>query len=448
MKRDLFIVAVFIFQLFISGCGNNIEETIGNKKVIKGTFVMNGYYGGKKDDWFFHVIPTEEGYIGWGYTQSYGEGFEDVLLVDFDKKWNIRWMKTYGTKVTDVLKDLKVEGNHLYLAGYFYPSDPAEYSGWLAKIRINDGSIEWVRKVYFNGTYFGEEGTLLRGICINGDELVTFSELIVSGDVNAIGVISFSKDEGLPDESVFFREVDIYHYNLGIRGCFVDGDRILSGYIAVGLESPVAGLLEFSNGKLKFKGVGLDVSGYKTYLLDPKIYNGKIYLINSTEDSYILRTDKNLSSFSAMNAFLGTNTIVINDVVENGDSVVLTGEVNDASIFARTKWKEGSVFGKYFYDEEEENFFSFYDVIKKDDSYRIVFSGNGGEINEKDIAVTIKEIPIYKIITEDVSDYIDEEVSVLVEKYENDFKVHSIKLYPSSIPHGGVDFGFIDVRGD
>ncbi len=54
-------------------------------------------FGGSQDDWFNCVRQTSDGgYIGVGWTYSYGEGLADVYVVKLDRNGEVTWQKTYG----------------------------------------------------------------------------------------------------------------------------------------------------------------------------------------------------------------------------------------------------------------------------------------------------------------------------------------------------------------
>jgi hypothetical protein len=64
-----------------------------------GTLQWTKTYGGGLDDWGVSVIhaPSNTGYIITGYTDSFGNGDRDIILVRTDREGNAVWSKTFGT---------------------------------------------------------------------------------------------------------------------------------------------------------------------------------------------------------------------------------------------------------------------------------------------------------------------------------------------------------------
>jgi len=95
-------------------------------------------FGGKKDDFCFHVEQTSDGgYILAGYTSSYGHGDIDAWVVKVDKDGNEEWNKTFGGKKWDRALWVEQTGD----GGYIIAGDTMSFSwvdyvfiGWVIKI--------------------------------------------------------------------------------------------------------------------------------------------------------------------------------------------------------------------------------------------------------------------------------------------------------------------------
>ncbi|MBI4555679.1 MAG: VCBS repeat-containing protein [Planctomycetes bacterium] len=62
-----------------------------------GNIVWQRTLGGSNYDWGYSIQQTSDGgYILTGYTNSFGAGLEDILVLRLDSSGNIVWQKTYG----------------------------------------------------------------------------------------------------------------------------------------------------------------------------------------------------------------------------------------------------------------------------------------------------------------------------------------------------------------
>lgn len=80
-----------------------------------GNQVWTKTYGGAKPDFPYHLLPTADGnYFLIGYSQSYGGGDADILLLKIDPSGNLIWQKTYGGSGNDYGKDIisTTDGNY------------------------------------------------------------------------------------------------------------------------------------------------------------------------------------------------------------------------------------------------------------------------------------------------------------------------------------------------
>ncbi len=72
----------------------------------EGTRGWRGYYGGKDDDFAHAIIPTGDGYLMAGKTESYGLGNMDAYLVKLDKAGKEEWYAAYGGGDDDIANDV------------------------------------------------------------------------------------------------------------------------------------------------------------------------------------------------------------------------------------------------------------------------------------------------------------------------------------------------------
>lgn len=76
-----------------------------------------------------------------GYTYSQGAGSEDIFLAKFDSSGNIQWQKVYGSSLSEVASDIKIDSSgNVYVAG--------TSSGRFAIIKFNSsGALQWDRRI-------------------------------------------------------------------------------------------------------------------------------------------------------------------------------------------------------------------------------------------------------------------------------------------------------------
>jgi hypothetical protein len=84
---------------------------------------------------------TDEGYIVAGYTNSFGFGKRDALVLKLDNSGNITWQKTYGGSDDDYASSIKqiADGGYI-VSGGTSSFGEGEENGWVLKLDSN-GSI-------------------------------------------------------------------------------------------------------------------------------------------------------------------------------------------------------------------------------------------------------------------------------------------------------------------
>jgi hypothetical protein len=79
-------------------------------------------YGGLYDDVGYSACQAEEGgLLVAGWTDSYGAGWSDVLLLKIDAKGDLLWMETYGGPENDIGRSVdRATDDEYFVAGYSY----------------------------------------------------------------------------------------------------------------------------------------------------------------------------------------------------------------------------------------------------------------------------------------------------------------------------------------
>lgn len=103
--------------------------------------------GGSLIDDVQSILVLADGYIICGYTQSFGNGEYDVLVLKISLSGDIIWQKAYGGEKTEFGKSLKktADGGYI-LVGYTGSFGEGTHDIWVIKL-YKDGDIEW-QKTY------------------------------------------------------------------------------------------------------------------------------------------------------------------------------------------------------------------------------------------------------------------------------------------------------------
>ncbi len=102
-------------------------------------------YGGTRDDYAYSVQQTSDGgYIVAGYTDSFGSGWEDIILIKTDASGNIQWAKVYGGVNPDYAYSVQQTSDGGYIVvGY---SNSYTYTYDIILIKLNSsGNVQWAR---------------------------------------------------------------------------------------------------------------------------------------------------------------------------------------------------------------------------------------------------------------------------------------------------------------
>ena len=109
-------------------------------------------FGGEDEDVGYSVQQTSDGgYIVAGYTNSYGSGSYDILLLKTDSDGNELWMKTYGEGYDDKGYSIQTLDVGFVFAGYTYSFSSDSYDILLLKTD-SDGNQEWTKTYGGTGT--------------------------------------------------------------------------------------------------------------------------------------------------------------------------------------------------------------------------------------------------------------------------------------------------------
>ncbi|WGM89108.1 MAG: hypothetical protein NUK63_09360 [Candidatus Bathyarchaeum tardum] len=111
-----------------------LVKTYGN-----GSMQWINSYGGNSYDMAYSLVSTSDGgYALVGYTESFGAGGPDFLLVKTDSKGSMLWNRTYGGSEWDVAYSLvETSDGGFMIAGYTKSFGVENSDLWLVKTDAN-----------------------------------------------------------------------------------------------------------------------------------------------------------------------------------------------------------------------------------------------------------------------------------------------------------------------
>jgi len=151
--RDIFMPASggFILAGHTTSYGAGSEDGCLIRTDDNGNIIWSKTYGGTNEDVFYSIRPTpDNGYIIGGYTNSFGAGDYDGLLVKTDSSGNILWSKTYGGTLSDAFNVIEIASDGGYiLAGKTASSGAGSQDAYIIKTD-SSGNVLWSKT--FGGT--------------------------------------------------------------------------------------------------------------------------------------------------------------------------------------------------------------------------------------------------------------------------------------------------------
>ena len=148
-------------------------------------------YGGSGNEYASSIVPTDNGYLIFGVTQSddgnvsNNNGDSDIWIVSIDSTGNILWERCYGGSGTEIPNNIiKVDDNYYFGAwtasndGDIQSGNHGGYDRWIVNID-NMGDIIWEKCFGGSGTEYGGNIKLLN----NGNIIVYAASTSSDGDV-------------------------------------------------------------------------------------------------------------------------------------------------------------------------------------------------------------------------------------------------------------------------
>jgi hypothetical protein len=154
-------------------------------------------YGGFNNDIGRSIIQlADSGFVIAGYTDSFGGGGYDVLVVRTDKNGTLIWQKAFGGLDWDFGYCVKTcpTGDSLIVAGSTYSYGYGKMDGYILKLDLN-GNLQWQK------TYGGAEDDEFRSFVLTSSKQYAFAGTTKSmGDINGD---CWLVKTGLASDSIF-----------------------------------------------------------------------------------------------------------------------------------------------------------------------------------------------------------------------------------------------------
>ena len=112
-----------------------------------GSVVWQKTYGGNANEAADLILTTADGYVVVGYTGSFGAGGLDVWFLKLDKAGSVVWQKTYGgTSDDEAISVLLADDGGFAIAGETKSFGAGDWDVWVIKLD-RDGNVQW-QKTY------------------------------------------------------------------------------------------------------------------------------------------------------------------------------------------------------------------------------------------------------------------------------------------------------------
>ncbi len=101
-------------------------------------------YGGSNYDFAYSISQTSDGgYIVAGYTRSYGSGYYDFLILKLDSSGNRQWSRTYGGSNHDIAQSISQTSDGGYIVAGYTQSYGSGGSDFLILKLDSSGNVVW-----------------------------------------------------------------------------------------------------------------------------------------------------------------------------------------------------------------------------------------------------------------------------------------------------------------
>lgn len=212
--------------------------------------------GGSAMDWGYSVVESSDNdYIIVGFTQSYGAGNNDVLMVSFSSTGSLEWTRTFGGSLTDNGNFVSAYNSGVWVTGFTRSAGAGAEDLFVLNVS-NDGALQWGRTIGGTELESGQclVSTLDSGVVVagstatygNGNYDAFYLKLDSSGNLlwaNTFGGNGHDEANHIAETSDggYLLSVNSSSYGPGVADIGVirvDGSGGLSDCSAVGTANP------------------------------------------------------------------------------------------------------------------------------------------------------------------------------------------------------------------
>ena len=146
----------YLFAGYTTNSTLNDCDVLVIKADASGTEQWRKTFGGNKPDFPYHMLQASDGnFFLVGYSQSYGGGDFDILLIKIEPDGDLIWSKTYGANGNDLSRDIiaTADGNYM-IVGWSKAAGQPDNNANLIKIDI-DGTVIWNKTFGSSSDDFG-----------------------------------------------------------------------------------------------------------------------------------------------------------------------------------------------------------------------------------------------------------------------------------------------------
>jgi hypothetical protein len=251
-------------------------------------------YGEAGGDGAYSVQQTSDGgYIVAGYTDSFGAGINDILLIKINASGNLQWAKTYGgTNWDEALSVQQTSDGGYIVAGNTRSFGAGLDDIFLIKTDVN-GNIQWA-KTYGGAIYdraYSVQQTSDGGYIVAGETYprVFLIKTDANGDIGSCSIVS----SAIPTLGIISPRVDVASPSVSSPSLSVNSvsptDTSPALMILIPCPSTISESCQIASGIITpYKG-GIKVSGSGEF--EVKVYNVSGVMVKSVKGTNEVKLD-------------------------------------------------------------------------------------------------------------------------------------------------------------
>ncbi|MEO0211949.1 MAG: hypothetical protein ABIN66_08890 [candidate division WOR-3 bacterium] len=163
--------------------------------MLMGQWLFAKTYGGTADEYAYSITQTSDGgYAVAGYTESFGAGNSDFLVLKLNSNGSLAWARTFGGANWDIASSITQTSDGGYAVAGYTDSFGAGNADFLV-LKLNpDASLAWART--FGGTHYDYAYSITR-TSDGGYAVAGYTESFGAGDYDLL-VLKLGSDGNYP----------------------------------------------------------------------------------------------------------------------------------------------------------------------------------------------------------------------------------------------------------